>query len=276
MNQLLWFLAVLNVSCAYSVSRSIGNETSPILPECNPQRVECLHFSPEQRKCMLPRLAECDISAFCPEVDDVMKPVYLADKNDCTKYFVCFTGNAIERSCASGLFFDIKSNWCTFPENVTCDPRTPNAPITKPPVPIDTSICFWHDNIFRDNGDYMKTLCYFAYELTHEQASMNCQTHGMSLMRVENSLVQSATLNHLTGRFGNGNNGLYYVSGSFTNGSWYHDDNTPIYENMLWRAEGRPQSGCVIINNIGSMTFDAIDCGMQSHSICEFSTTSIV
>lgn len=61
-----------------------------------------LHFSAEQRKCMLPRLAQCDVSAFCPEVDDVMNPVYLADKNDCTKYFVCFSGNAIERSCAAG------------------------------------------------------------------------------------------------------------------------------------------------------------------------------
>ena len=40
MNKLLWFLAVLNVSCAYSVSKLVGNETSPSMPECDPAKVE--------------------------------------------------------------------------------------------------------------------------------------------------------------------------------------------------------------------------------------------
>ncbi|CAO1417807.1 unnamed protein product [Diamesa hyperborea] len=313
MNKLLWFLAVLQVSCAYSVPKLAQYESLPSMPKCNPTSVEwfphpyscemfvicfhgnpiemsCapkLHFSAEQRKCMLPRLAECDINAFCPEVDDEKNPVFLADKNDCTKYFVCFTGKAIERSCAQGLFFDVKSNWCTFPENVTCDPRTPNAPIittttpppvsttsmpdptTLPPVPIDTSICriIGEYNI---NGSYVKSMCYHDQENAYGAASLNCQMHGMRLLRVEDSTEQTETLNVLVSMFGSGTFGIYFASGRNIDGSWYHDDNTPIYENMLWNSEGRPSLGCVVVNNVGSMTFDAIPCEYTPHSICEF------
>ena len=168
------------------------------------------------------------------------------------------------------LYFDVKSNWCTFPENVTCDPRTPNAPITKPLIPIDTSICFWNERLVSENGSYIKSLCYYITASSYEDASMNCQKHGMRLMRVEDSSVQTATLGYLVGRLGNGTDGIYYVSGTFTNGSWYHDDNTPIYENLIWKEQGRPESGCLILNNVGSMAFDSIDCSSKIHSFCEF------
>lgn len=168
------------------------------------------------------------------------------------------------------LFFDVKSKWCTFPENVVCDPRTPNAPIVKPQIPIDTSICHWQGNVIGEDGAYIKSLCYYVSALTYEQASDNCQQHGMRLLRVEDDSVQKATITYLLGRFGIGNDGLYYVSGRNIDGSWYHDDRTPIYDNMLWRDGVRPESGCLIINNTGSMTFDALDCSKQIHSICEF------
>ena len=48
---------------------------------------------------MSPRLAECEV---CPEVDDVTKPVYLADKNDCSKFYVCYSGKSIKKTCAEG------------------------------------------------------------------------------------------------------------------------------------------------------------------------------
>ena len=50
---------------------------------------------------MLPVLAECEVTV-CPEVDDVIKPVYLANKKDCSKYSVCYSGKAIEKTCAEG------------------------------------------------------------------------------------------------------------------------------------------------------------------------------
>ena len=164
----------------------------------------------------------------------------------------------------------MKSKWCTFPENVTCDPRTPNAPIIKPQVPIDTSICEWYGNVNDLDGSFIKSLCYFNLEKSYEESLNNCQSHGMRLMRVEDSTVQSATIAYLSTRFGIGTNGIYYVSGRNNNGTWYHDDSTKIYENMIWRSEGRPESGCLILNNISSMTFDAIHCSNQIHSICEF------
>lgn len=84
---------------------------------------------------MLPQLAKCDINSFCPIKDDILNPVFLPDGGDCTKYFVCFEGTAIWRSCAEGFWFDVVYNWCTFPEDVSCDYRTPNNPNPGPTVP---------------------------------------------------------------------------------------------------------------------------------------------
>ncbi|CAO1397635.1 unnamed protein product [Diamesa tonsa] len=83
---------------------------NPIEKTCAPS----LHFSGEQGKCISSQLP-C-----CPQTDDAMNPLFVADKNNCSKYYVCFSGKAIERSCGEGLFFDVTSNLCTFPENVTC------------------------------------------------------------------------------------------------------------------------------------------------------------
>ena len=88
---------------------------------------------------MLPQLAKCDINLFCPLKDDVLSPVFLPDGSDCTKYFVCFEGTAIGRSCADELYFDVVYNWCTFPDDVSCDYRTPNNPNPGPSVPPTTS-----------------------------------------------------------------------------------------------------------------------------------------
>lgn len=49
----------------------------------------------------LPLLAECEVT-ICPEEDDLMKPMYLADKDDCSKYSICYSGEPIERICAEG------------------------------------------------------------------------------------------------------------------------------------------------------------------------------
>lgn len=58
----------------------------------------------------------------------------------------------------------------------------------------------------------------------------------MRLMRIEDSSVQTAMFNLIKHfRYFR----TLFVSGKFINGSWYHDENTPIYENMEW-LDGNP------------------------------------
>ncbi|CAO1417819.1 unnamed protein product [Diamesa hyperborea] len=236
MNKLLWFLAVLQVSCAYSVSHLDKKEVSPYVSECS----------------------------------DEMNTVYLADKNDCTKYFVCSSGNAIEKSCDQGLFFDVKSNSCTTPKDVTCDPKTPNAPIA------DTSFCLLEYDVKNIDGSYVMSLCYHDVALSYDDASMACRNHGMRLMRVENSSDQTAKMAYLVEMLGNGTGGIYYVSGTGAIEKWYHDDDTRVYANMKWNKVYYPCPGCLILNNEGPMAFDSKPCSQKMHSICEYNKETII
>ncbi|CAO1377356.1 unnamed protein product [Diamesa tonsa] len=236
MNKLLWFLAVLQVSCAYLVSDLEEKEASPYVSECT----------------------------------DGMNNVYLADKNDCSKYFVCSSGKAIEKSCDQGLFFDVKSNSCTTSDEVTCDPRTRNGPIA------DTSICDLLYDVKNIDGSYVMSLCYHDVELSYDDASLACLNHGMRLMRVENSSEQTAKMDYLVKMFGNGTGGIYYVSGTSFVGRWYHNDDTRVYANMKWKNGRQPWSGCLILNNEGPMAFDSKPCSQKMHSICEYNRENII
>jgi hypothetical protein len=95
-----------------------------------------LHFNAILEQCMLPQLARCDINYACPAIDDKLNPVLLPDPADCSKYFVCFEGAPLPRTCAENLWWDVVYNWCTFADEVTCDsrvPNNPNLPTTTPP-----------------------------------------------------------------------------------------------------------------------------------------------
>jgi Chitin binding Peritrophin-A domain len=87
-----------------------------------------LHFNRVLEQCMLPQLAKCDINYACPDIDDVLNPVFLPNPDDCSAYFVCFRGSPLPRKCAETLWFDIEFSWCTVSDEVTCDARTPNDP----------------------------------------------------------------------------------------------------------------------------------------------------
>ncbi|CAO1332259.1 unnamed protein product, partial [Diamesa tonsa] len=163
------------------------------------------------------------------------------------------------------LFFDVKSNSCTFPENVTCDPRTLNGPIIA-----DTSICPVKVDVKNIDGSYVMSLCYYDVELSYDDASMACRKHGMRLMRVENSSEQTAKMAYSVEMFGDGTGGIYHVSGKNVGDEWYHDDNTTVYDNMKWNKEWKPSSGCLILNNEGPMAFDSKPCFQGMHSICEY------
>ncbi len=96
-----------------------------------------LHFSPEHKKCMLPELADCQIERVCP-LEDGDHPIFFPDPEDCTKYFLCFNGSPILRTCADGLYWDVVDEWCTFPETVQCHPGTSNDPSSDPSVTVTT------------------------------------------------------------------------------------------------------------------------------------------
>ncbi|KAG5669038.1 hypothetical protein PVAND_016940 [Polypedilum vanderplanki] len=66
----------------------------------------------------------------CPPIDDPKNPQFFPNENDCSKYFLCFNGSIVERSCADGLFWDQNNLWCNFKNETECfwnnyDPRCP-------------------------------------------------------------------------------------------------------------------------------------------------------
>jgi hypothetical protein len=86
------------------------------------------HFNPVTKQCMEPEKAKCDIKYACPNKDDELNPVFLPNPDDCSSYFICYKGNPIGKDCAENKWWDVLNNWCTYPDKVTCDPRTPNNP----------------------------------------------------------------------------------------------------------------------------------------------------
>lgn len=86
------------------------------------------HFNRALEQCMEPQLAKCDINYACPSDDDELNPVFLPNPNDCSSYFFCFKGTPLPKTCAENLWWDIEFNWCTYPEDTTCDSRVPNDP----------------------------------------------------------------------------------------------------------------------------------------------------
>lgn len=82
---------------------------------------------------MIPQLANCKLT--CPTPDDKKVPLFLADMNDCSRFFICYNGNAIHRSCAEGLLFDAQNNWCNFAYLVDCGWRSGgHQPTTTTPI----------------------------------------------------------------------------------------------------------------------------------------------
>lgn len=66
-----------------------------------------LHFSPVKRACMLPEDAECDGERVweCPDKDDLDDLVFLPNKEDCSKYYLCWEGDQIPMSCADVITY---------------------------------------------------------------------------------------------------------------------------------------------------------------------------
>lgn len=58
----------------------------------------------------------------CPKEDGEV-PTILPDSEDCSKFYICSFGVAIECECPSGLLYDAVIEVCDYPENVNCIQR---------------------------------------------------------------------------------------------------------------------------------------------------------
>ncbi|CCX07133.1 hypothetical protein FPQ18DRAFT_86952 [Pyronema domesticum] len=45
----------------------------------------------------------------------------LEDANDCTVFYKCDRSGPVKIACPQGLHFDIRQNWCDYPERAQCN-----------------------------------------------------------------------------------------------------------------------------------------------------------
>ncbi|XP_036327526.1 protein obstructor-E-like [Rhagoletis pomonella] len=57
----------------------------------------------------------------------VADKIFLPYLGDCTKYYICMSGQPIERECEYGYHFDSKEQSCTYPDVAKCLPTCSNA-----------------------------------------------------------------------------------------------------------------------------------------------------
>lgn len=78
-----------------------------------------LIWDQQNRWCDFPENVFCP-NMECPIPDDENQPSFLPNYSECNKYFMCFNGTKIPRTCANGLSWSRDKEWCDFNENVTC------------------------------------------------------------------------------------------------------------------------------------------------------------
>jgi hypothetical protein len=126
---LQWFPHQLNCSLYF-----LCHHGNAVQRSCAPG----LFFNNDSGQCMVPELANCQLT--CPAKDDPQNPLFLEDMNDCSRFYICYNGNAIHRECAEGLLFDSENNWCDFDFNVDCGYRGGGDGGVLPPVPTPSPI----------------------------------------------------------------------------------------------------------------------------------------
>lgn len=57
----------------------------------------------------------------CPDEDDPLHTVLIADPSDCTAFFVCFNGIPIRHLCPAGLHFNDRLDVCEWPKDAKCE-----------------------------------------------------------------------------------------------------------------------------------------------------------
>lgn len=94
---------------------------------CDETENECLAITTEN-----------PLDVYCPAADHPLYPVFFPHL-DCTRFYQCIDGSAIEMSCPIGQWWNV--NYCDENENVECNVSTEEPPTTTeeptPPNPQD-------------------------------------------------------------------------------------------------------------------------------------------
>ena len=81
-------------------------------------------FSRKFRSCVPPEMSECEEPARvweCPEEDDLGNLVFLPNKKNCAKYYLCFGGEQIPMACGDGLHWSIHEDTCMDESKAKCE-----------------------------------------------------------------------------------------------------------------------------------------------------------
>lgn len=204
-----------------------------------------------------------------------------------SRYFVCFRGSPIQRTCADGLWWDVQFNWCTKPDEVTCDDRTTNNPgnptttegptiVTEAPI---LSACTNVSHLFNlDNGAYMKSSCIVYSGSNYFQAQEICWQNNMNLFVIDNSAVETTFQTTTTESLIQYSSGFVWINGMrSSDGEWssFTHVQRPIFPGLTWvqtgEIDGRTSGDCLRYSQQhGPYQAKGESCDSQSYSICEF------
>lgn len=92
---------------------------TPVERVCSPD----LYFSRSLLRCVRREDSDCDLETkLCPATNDPNNIIFLANQEDCQKYFICYDGEPTEMDCGRQLHWDPLNNWCIPAEYSTCVP----------------------------------------------------------------------------------------------------------------------------------------------------------
>lgn len=77
-----------------------------------------LEFNTETSQCMVPEEAACKFGS-CPSYNVPL--TFLPSTKNCSEFSICLNGEPVNHRCADGLYWDPDNNWCTFPEETSCE-----------------------------------------------------------------------------------------------------------------------------------------------------------
>ena len=201
------------------------------------------------------------------------------------RYFVCFKGTPLPRTCADNLWFDVEKNWCTFEDVVTCDERTINNPrypettISPPTQAPEIEGCFRTSHLFNSNdGSYIKSFCIINITSNYELAETRCRNRGMELFVIDNSMVQSAFLFATTNALIMNPSGFLWINGrreSILEWFTFNPTKNSIYPNIDWvrtdTIDGRTSGDCLRYSQQhGPYQAMGFTCNANSWFSCEY------
>lgn len=98
-----------------------------------------LEFHRGLQRCVRRNESDCELDLnICPPENDPNNIIYIPNKDDCQKYFICYDGQPEEQDCGPTLHWDPVNNWCIRAEESTCEPRTNLPDLREIDCPIES------------------------------------------------------------------------------------------------------------------------------------------